>query len=57
MGQYTLTNGVKVNVEITADMIGKQDFAEAGNYAVIITDPLSEMTAEIEVEVINQRWA
>ena len=55
MGQYTLTNGVKVNVEITADMIGKQDFAEAGNYAVIITDPLSEMTAEIEVEVINQR--
>ena len=55
MGQYTLTNGVKVNVEITADMIGKQDFAAAGNYAVIITDPLSEMTAEIEVEVINQR--
>ena len=55
MGQYTLTNGVKVNVEITADMIGKQDFAEAGNYAVIITDPLSEMTAELEVEVINQR--
>ena len=52
-GQYTLTNGTVINVEITEEELGKVDFAVAGNYALQITDELSGLIAEIEIVVYN----
>lgn len=54
-GKYTLASGVVVNVEITESMIGNADFTDVGNHALIITDPLSEKTFELEIEVIEPR--
>ena len=55
MGQYTLNSGTIINVEILEDEIADIDFSVAGTYALLVTDDLSGLTYELEIEIFTPR--